>query len=110
MREKLEKAIECFKKGEWDNAIDAFSSIIETQPESAEIYNNLALCYANKGDYDRAEKNYLKSIELNPKIPQAYINLADIYYRKRDFEHGIGLLNTGIYELPDELILSHYLG
>ena len=105
----MQKAIEAFKKGEWDKAIDIFSSILEKEPDNAEIYNNMALCYANKGDDERAEKNYLKALELNPKIVQAYINLSDIYYRHKDYGHGIGLLTTGIYELPDELILSHYL-
>ncbi len=105
----IEKAIESFKKKNWDDAINGFTSFLEQNPENAEAYNNLALCYANKGDLEKAEKNYLKCLELNPKIPQAYINLSDIYYRQRDFEHGIALLTNGIYELPDDIILSHYL-
>ena len=109
MQEMIDKAIESYKKGDWDSAIDAFTSVLELQAGNAEVYNNLALCYANKGDFQKAEKNYLRAIELNPKIPQTYINLADIYYRQKDFEHGIGLLNTAIFELPEELILSHYL-
>ena len=109
MQEKIDKAVENYKKGDWDSAIDAFTSVIEVQPDNAEVHNNLALCYANKGDYEKAEKNYLKALELNPKIVQAYINLADIYYRQRNYEYGIGLLNTAISELPNDLILSHYL-
>ena len=78
MQEKIDKAFECFKKRDWNGAIDAFTSVLEIEPDNAEVYNNIALCYANSGDFEKAEKNYLKAIELNPKIPQAYINLADI--------------------------------
>ena len=85
MQENLDKAFESFKKGNWDEAINSFTAALEKDTENAEIYNNLALCYANNGDLEKAEKNFLKCLEINPKIVQAYINLADIYYRQRDF-------------------------
>ena len=64
------KAIEYYNKGEFQSAIYAFSVVLEECPENAELYNNIALCYANLGDYEKAEKNYLKAQELNPKLPQ----------------------------------------
>ena len=84
MKEKLDKALECFKKKDWNGAIDLFTSILEVDTENAEVYNNLGLCYANIGNEEKAEKNYLKCIELNPKIPQCYINLVDIYYKQKN--------------------------
>ena len=104
-----DKAIEFYNKGEYKEAIDAFSVILEECPDNAELYNNIALCYANLGDYEKAEKNYLKAQELNPKLPQIYINLADIYYRNKDMASGIGLITTGICEIPDNMVLRHYL-
>ena len=64
MKEKLDKALECFKKKDWNGAIDSFTSIIEVEPENAEIYNNLGLCYANIGDDEKSEKNYKKGIDF----------------------------------------------
>ena len=107
-KEKVDKAIELYQKGEYQKAIDAFSSVLETCADNAELYNNIALCYANLKDYDKAEKNYLKALELNPKLPQVYINLSDIYYR-RDMGKGIELVSRGIHEIPDNLVLRHYL-
>ena len=109
MKEKLDKAIECFKKKDWNGAIDLFTSILEVEPSNAEIYNNLGLCYANLGDDEKAEKNYLKCIELNPKIPQCYINLVDIYYKQHRLGEGINILSYAIDMLPDDLIFRHYL-
>ncbi len=106
---KANKAIEAYNKGDYQKAIDLFSSVLETEHSSAELYNNIALCYSSIGDSEKAEKNFLKAQELNPKLPQIYINLADIYYKKKDFMNGIQLLSQGIYELPENLVLRHYL-
>ena len=38
MKEKIDKAIECFKKQDWNGAIDLFTSIIEVDIENAEVY------------------------------------------------------------------------
>jgi tetratricopeptide (TPR) repeat protein len=109
MNEKIEKALECFKKKDYNGAIDLFTSAAEIETDNAEIYNNLGLCYANIGDDEKAEKNYLRSIELNPKIPQCYINLSDIYYRQKRMSDGINILSYAIDMLPDDLIFRHYL-
>jgi tetratricopeptide (TPR) repeat protein len=105
----VDTAIELYNKGEYKQAIDAFSVVLEQCPENAELYNNIALCYANLGDNDRAEKNYLRAQELNPKLAQVYINLADIYYRNKDMASGVGLMTVGVSELPDNMVLRHYL-
>ena len=59
MQEKINKAMEAVKKSDWNEAINNFTTIVELQPDNAEVYNNLALCYANIGDFDKAEKNPL---------------------------------------------------
>ena len=109
MSDKVDKAIEYYQKGEYQKAIDVFSSVLGTEKDSAEVDNNMALCYDNLGDIENAEKYYLRAQELNPKLAQVYINLADIYYRKKDMDSGIQLLSQGIFELPDNLVLRHYL-
>ena len=109
MKEKIDKALELYKNGDYKGAIDVFSTILETEQDNAEVYNNIGLCYANLGDEEKAEKNYLKAQELNPKLPQVYINLADIYYKQKDMGSGIELMSQGIYEIPDNLVFRHYL-
>ena len=109
MKEKIDKAIECFKNKDWNGAIDLFTAILEQETDNAEVYNNLGLCYANIGEDEKAEKNYLKCIELNPQIPQCYINLVDIYYKQGRLGEGINILSLAIDMLPDDLIFRHYL-
>ena len=105
----VDTALEFYNKGDYQKAIDEFSVVLETHQDNAELYNNIALCYANIGDFEKAEKNYLRAQELNPELPQVYINLADIYYRQKDMSSGVGLMMTGLSYLPDNLVLRHYL-
>lgn len=107
--EKITKALDYYKEGKYKEAIDAFCSILETEGDNAELYNNIGLCYANLGDDEKAEKNYLKALQINPKLPQIYINLADIYYKQKDMAKGIDLMTGGICELPDNMVFRHYL-
>lgn len=107
--QELEKALELFKKQDYAGAVDAFSLILEEEQDNAEIYNNLALCYAHLGESVQAEKFYLKAIGINPLLPQVYINLADLYFRQRNFADAINLLETASAEMPDNLVIAHYL-
>lgn len=109
MDEQLEKALELFKKKEWAKAIDAFSQILEEETDNAELYNNLALCYHYTGEQEQAEKFFLKSLSLNPQLPEVYINLADLYFKQKNFADAVGLLQTATCELPENLVLKHFL-
>lgn len=109
MDKKIEKALELFKKQKYEKAIDAFSEILETEQDNAELYNNLALCYANISENEQAEKFYLKALSINPKLVQVYINLADLYFKQRNFADATDLLQTGLYEIPDNMVLAHFL-
>jgi len=106
---KIEQALECYKKQDYNGAIDLFTSVLETDTDNAEVYNNLGLCYANTGNDEKAEKNYLHSIELNPKLPQTYINIVDVYYRQKRYSDGENILAYAINQLPDDLVFRHYL-
>jgi len=107
--ERIEKALKLYNEKEYQKAIDIFASILETNDDNAEIYNNIATCYLQLNDFEKAEKNYLKAQSLNPKIAQVYVNLADIYFKQNDIDSGIQLISQGIYELPENLVLRHYL-
>lgn len=109
MNKKIEKALKLFQEKEWEKAIDAFSQILEKEQDNAEIYNNLALCYSYVGEQEQAEKFFHKALGINPKLPEVYINLADLYFKQRNFADAIDLLLSGTYQIPENLVLKHYL-
>ena len=109
MSEKIDKAMNLFKEGKYKECIDAFSSVLETEPDNADIYNNMGVAYSCVGDFDHAEKSYVRAIELDPELAQAYINLSDLYYKAGDLASAVGTLQRGSYELQDNLTIAHLL-
>lgn len=109
MSEKIDLAVKLFKEKKYKECIDAFSSVLETEPDNADVYNNMAVAYCNVGDIEQAEKFFLKSIELDPQLVQPYISLSDLYYKKGDIAHAIGTLERGSYENTDNILLCHLL-
>ena len=43
MSEKIDKAMELFKERKYSEAIDAFHLVLETEPDNADVYNNLGV-------------------------------------------------------------------
>ena len=109
MSEKIDKAMSLFKERKYKEAIDAFHSVLETEPDNADVYNNLGVAYSCLANFEQAENYYTKAIELNPEMAQAYINLSDLYYKAGDLASALGTLQRGSYELRDNLAIAHLL-
>lgn len=57
--------------------------------QSARLYNNLAMSYADIQNHDQAIANYKKSLTLSDNYPQTYHNLANIYKEIGDNQQAI---------------------
>ena len=109
MSEKIDKAMSLFKERKYKEAIDAFSLVLETEPDNADVYNNMGVAYSCLQDFEHAENYLVKALELDPQLAQAYINLSDLYYKAGDIASALGTLQRGTYELQDNLALAHLL-
>ena len=109
MSDKIDKAMSLFKEKKYKEAIDAFHSVLETEPDNADVYNNMAVAYTCVGDSEHAENYFVKAIELDPEMAQAYINLSDLYYKTGDIASAVGTLQRGSYELENNLTIAHLL-
>ena len=109
MSEKIDKAMSLFKEGKYNETIDAFHSVLETEPDNADVYNNLGVAYSYVGDFEHAQLYLNKAIDLDPQLAQAYINLSDSYYKCGDLASAVGTLQRGSYELQDNLAIAHLL-
>ena len=59
-KEKVDKAVELYNQGKFKEAIDAFSSVLETCQDNAELYNNIAKNFIIENDDDNEdEKNFV---------------------------------------------------
>jgi Tfp pilus assembly protein PilF len=79
------KAVGYQKTMKWQKAIETYNKVLKYDPMSAEIYNNIGVCYEKEGQLKMAAKYYEKAISINPRFYPSYNNLGIIYYRLRDF-------------------------
>ena len=65
--------------GEWDEAINAFNTVLKTDSKDGNCYFNLGICYYKKEETNKAMDNFQKAVELNPRDIYAYFYLGNIY-------------------------------
>ena len=85
----LQQGNVCMMLGQIEMAIEAYSRVIELNPNNPNAYNNRGVAYSAKGDFDRTIEDYTKAIELNPNYAVAYNNRGGVYYLKEEYESAI---------------------
>jgi tetratricopeptide (TPR) repeat protein len=85
----LNRGLEYFGKGYYDQAINDYSTSIRLDPKNADVYNNRGNAYQAKHDYDRAIGDFDTAISLNPRHALAYNNRGIAYANERKFDLAI---------------------
>jgi len=75
--EKL-KGNECFKSGDWANAVKFYTEALKRNPKDAKIYSNRAACYTKLNAFDLTIKDCDSSIALDPNFVKAYLRKANV--------------------------------
>jgi len=76
-QEKL-KGNECFKKGQWADAVKFYSEAIKRNPKDAKIYSNRAACYTKLNAFDLTIKDCDTAIAMDPNFVKAYLRKANV--------------------------------
>lgn len=76
----------CFKKGETDRAIAAFTRAIEKNPRFVNAYYYRGMAYHRKKDHNRAVADYTRAIEINPQYAVAHAERALIYLIMKEYD------------------------
>ena len=83
----LEKGQEAFKRGKYDQALQAYDQALKNEPRSAVIHNLKGMAYRFKFNQlrspDLKEKEiaaFTKAVEMDPKFIPALVNLGSTYY------------------------------
>ncbi len=90
--ENIEKAEYSYNKGiemvrvkAYDNAISAFQTALQYNPNLTDALYNIASIYCSQQKYDDAYKIYLKIIEKNPYDYDSILQAAKIAYNKQNY-------------------------
>ena len=82
------------KKGEFDNAIKDFDTVIQIQPDSAEPYNNRGEARLHLKEWEKAKSDLITAKDMGADIISTFHN---DYANVEDFEQ-----KTGI-QLPEDI-------
>lgn len=66
----------------WDEAIFRWQKALEKEPNSAYLYNNLAVAYEKKGLWEKAKEAYETALKLAPKNKYKYIEANYKYFQE----------------------------
>lgn len=73
------KGLGAYGKGNLDEAIAAFTEVLQIDPAYADAYFAIANCLNRKGTIDEAIAAIKRAIELNPKEPLYHTELSRLY-------------------------------
>ena len=88
--------------GDYDQAISAFNTAIELDPDEAEYYRNRGVCYHMKKDDGLAIVDYFRAIQLNPRNADYYRDRGVSYHAKNDFAQAIADFTKAIEINPSK--------
>ena len=72
--------------GLYNEALIAFKTVTDLNPDYAHGYNNLGLIFAHKEDNHKAEGAYRKALELEPNYGDAHYNLGNLLKNQNRIE------------------------
>ena len=82
----LEEAESKIRDGQYDQAIEDFKELVETEEDSAKEYFEMGVNYLFEKKYAKAIIAFKKALKLNDMFIKAYTGLADAYRGKNDME------------------------
>ncbi len=104
-----------FLNRRYNAAIETFSHLIETYPESnriGEAYFWIGESYFQMEDIPHAEQNFRMTVQRYPSsayTDYAYYSLGWISYRKKAFEWAVNYFKQGVLSYPNSPIYDHML-
>jgi tetratricopeptide (TPR) repeat protein len=66
-----------FDDGQYEAAIQQYSSVLRVKPDSSVLHNNLGNIYFGQHRCDDASREYREALRLQPDLPDAHHNLAN---------------------------------
>ena len=76
-------------RGEFDQAIAAYSIVLDACPEHYLVKYFRGITYLKMGDYDRAIADFTAVLEISPHFPEVLSMRGRAYHLKNEFERAI---------------------
>lgn len=106
----FDDAVELREKGRVDGAIEKLAAATVLQPNFAEAYNLLGVCYDEKGLYIQAQDDYKKALKIESNNARFLNNLGYSYYLSGDFGNSVKYYKRGLKITPNDRRMHNNIG
>ncbi len=106
----FEEAVALHDKNRVDGAIEKLVAATVIQPNFAEAYNLLAVCYDEKGQYRAAQEEYKKALKVESNNARFLNNIGYSYYLSGDFGNAVKWYNKGLKITPNDRRMHNNIG
>lgn len=97
------QALRLQNRGEVAKAIEAYSKVVEIDPQYHEAYNNLGLLYQDQGESRKAEEAFKKAIGICPNYVKALNNLGILFYREERYDEAMDCFERALLASPNHV-------
>lgn len=109
-KEMLNAGIKASQEGKPDEAVVAYQSAIQFDPNLADAYMNLGAIYFEQQKFDEALEQFRKASEKNPKSADAFANIGRVNYTLRRYPEAIDAFQKAIANNGQDGALFRDLG
>ena len=86
--------------GEYDKAIEHFTTAITKEPENLEYLQNRADCYIAMGDYESAIKDLRTGLQYNKNNPRVLFKLGSVYFAAKNYKKCTTIMKESLKNRP----------
>src|SRR5262245_28560690 len=101
-QELYDRGMALLEQGEYDQAITAFTRLLDLAPDHAPGYVYRGRCYDCKQDHDRALADFSAAIRADPGYALAYHFRGVSHAKKQEFDKALADYNTSLGLNPDD--------
>jgi tetratricopeptide (TPR) repeat protein len=102
--EKIKELIDC---GGHSHAVEHINSLLEQQPDSAELYLQLGDVLADEGSIEEAIVHYEKAVRLQPSFLQGFVKLGSLHISQGNFSVAAERFNRAV-AINDEIVDAYF--
>ena len=97
------QALAAQRRGDINRAKELYARALESDPQNADLYNNVGMLYKSTGELDRAEDAYRHAVSLNPRLAAAWSNLGVLLDARGRKKEAIAALQQAIAVDPSNV-------
>ena len=106
--EESVKGDNLYDDGKYEEAIDAYTSYLETHPNHAKSIYNRGRSYEEMGEIKKAIEDFKVLVKLDPENINAYLSLAKISYNSHEYNKVL-VYTSSVIDLNENLAQAHFL-